>query len=168
MGQGSVYHGAANGCNLNCCRCSGNVPPGNCSLIDGVATQFPQGTGWAATWNIDLTFRAGVAIADESMALNHHFPGKTVECAFATLVSPPATCHSLAGSHGQYVTARSCLSLLPTLGTRSRIPWLTRRADRTGASSVINIVRAGSEVALKFGVVDVRWAVGVVRDFFPM
>eukprot|EP00966_Prymnesium_polylepis_P033394 776460-Prymnesium_polylepis.2 len=57
MGQGSVYRGAANGCNLNCC--SGNVPPGNCSLIDGVATQFPQGTGWAATWNTDLTFRAG-------------------------------------------------------------------------------------------------------------
>ena len=29
MGQGSVYRGAANGCNVNCC--SGNVPPGNCA-----------------------------------------------------------------------------------------------------------------------------------------
>ena len=77
MGQGSIYRGAANGCNLNCC--SGNVPPGNCSLIDGVATQFPQGTGWASTWNLELTFRAGVAISDESMALNHHFPRKTVD-----------------------------------------------------------------------------------------
>ena len=77
MGQGSVYRGASNGCNLNCC--SGNVPPGNCSLIDGVATQLPQGTAWASTWNVELAFRAGVAIADESMAFNHHFPTKTVD-----------------------------------------------------------------------------------------
>ena len=55
------------------------MPPGNCSLIDGVATQLPQGTGWASTFNLELAFRAGVAIADESMALNHHFDRKTVD-----------------------------------------------------------------------------------------
>ena len=80
MGQGSVYRGASNGCNINCC--SGNVPPGNCTNIDGVATVLPQGTGWAASWNTELTFRAGQAIADESLAIQYHFPGsvsKTVD-----------------------------------------------------------------------------------------
>ncbi|KAL1503356.1 hypothetical protein AB1Y20_011408 [Prymnesium parvum] len=70
MGQGSVYRGASNGCNLNCCTGA------NCSAIDGKATQLPQGTGWASTWNLDLVHRAGVAVADESLALNHHFKGK--------------------------------------------------------------------------------------------
>jgi hypothetical protein len=45
MGQGNVYRGAANGCNIGCCSCYD--PPtctgGACCCTDAAATQFPQG-----------------------------------------------------------------------------------------------------------------------------
>mmetsp|Transcript_63266 Transcript_63266/g.120693 ORF Transcript_63266/g.120693 Transcript_63266/m.120693 type:complete len:791 (+) Transcript_63266:78-2450(+) len=78
MGQGNVYRGASNGCNLNCCSCYDGHNMSNC-CTDGAATQFPQGTGIAATFNKELIFSMGVAIGDESLALNNHFPNKNVE-----------------------------------------------------------------------------------------
>ena len=72
MGQGNVYRGAANGCQLNCCSCYDGHNMSNCCR-DGYATQFPQGTGVAATWNPDLVFAMGVVASDESRALMH-FP----------------------------------------------------------------------------------------------
>ena len=78
MSQGNVFRGASNGCNINCCSCYDGHNMSNC-CVDGVATQFPQGTGWAATFNAPLAFAAGVAISDESRALNNHWPNKTVD-----------------------------------------------------------------------------------------
>lgn len=78
MGQGNVYRGASNGCNLNCCSCFDGHNMSNC-CVDGFATVFPQGTGVAATFNKELVFAMGQAIADESLALNNHFPGKTTD-----------------------------------------------------------------------------------------
>ena len=73
MGQGNVYRGASNGCNINCCSCYD--PPtcsgGACCCIDKAATQFPQGTGVAATWNLPLIFEMGMVTSDESWALQN-------------------------------------------------------------------------------------------------
>ena len=73
MGQGNVYRGAANGCNIGCCSCYD--PPtctgGACCCIDEHATQFPQGTGVAATWNLPLIFEMGMVASDESWALQN-------------------------------------------------------------------------------------------------
>ena len=44
MGQGNIYRGASNGCDLNCC--TGGKPP--CIIDKPLATVFPQGTGLAA------------------------------------------------------------------------------------------------------------------------
>ena len=101
MSQGSVYRGAANGCDLNCCTAcppdaAGSSDGGCCH--DGVATQLPQGTGLAATFNPELVFALGVMASDESWGIQNGFPG----------------------------------------GAKARL------ADyRTGASSVINILRDG-------------------------
>ena len=46
MGQGSLYRGASNGCDLNCC--TGGKPP--CVIDRPLTTVFPQGTGLAATF----------------------------------------------------------------------------------------------------------------------
>lgn len=89
--QGSVYRGAANGCSLGCCTaCPTNASlPARSSLRavaastdvggpcchDGFATQLPQGTGMAATWDADLVFRAGVMVSDESWGIQNGFPG---------------------------------------------------------------------------------------------
>ena len=77
MGQGSVYRGASNGCTIGCCTA---CPPtrqtgGGACCHDGVATQLPQGTGIAATWNVELVFRAGVLVSDESLGIQNGFPG---------------------------------------------------------------------------------------------
>lgn len=73
MGQGNVYRGAANGCNIGCCSCYD--PPtcsgGACCCTDEAATQFPQGTGVAATWNLPLIFEMGMVAGDESWALQN-------------------------------------------------------------------------------------------------
>ena len=84
MGQGNIYRGASNGCNLGCCSCYDGHNMSNCcvdrSSAGSGATQFPQGTGVAAMFNKDLAFRMGVATSDESLALNNHLgPGKHVE-----------------------------------------------------------------------------------------
>ena len=73
MGQGSVYRGAANGCNLGCCTACPNGLAGCCH--DGVSTQLPQGTGLAATFNDVLAFRAGVMVSDESLGIQNGYPG---------------------------------------------------------------------------------------------
>ena len=36
---------------------------------DGAATQFPQGTGLAATWNLPLAFEVGMVASDESRGM---------------------------------------------------------------------------------------------------
>ena len=65
MGQGSIFRGASNGCNLGCCT-GGKVP---CVIDTPFATVFPQGTGIAASFDPALVFAAGVAISDESRAM---------------------------------------------------------------------------------------------------
>jgi beta-glucosidase len=73
MGDGNVYRGAGNGCNIGCCSCY-NPPTctgGACCCVDQAATQFPQGTGVAATWNLPLVFKMGVVASDESWALQN-------------------------------------------------------------------------------------------------
>jgi hypothetical protein len=101
MSQGSVYRGAANGCILNCCSAcppsgasssydddnggDGGGDPDDAAPVateevgacchDGFATQLPQGTGMAATWDADLVFRAGVMASDESWGIRNGFPG---------------------------------------------------------------------------------------------
>ena len=78
MGQGSIYRGASNGCDLNCC--SGGKPPYHHCVVDKpFATVFPQGTGFAASFDTELAFKSGVAISDESRALQHHVPNRTVD-----------------------------------------------------------------------------------------
>ena len=74
MGQGNVYRGASNGCIVNCCSCYDGKNMSNC-CHDGAATQFPQGTGVAATWNMTLIHDMGRIAADESRGMMH-FPGK--------------------------------------------------------------------------------------------
>jgi hypothetical protein len=70
VGQGSIYRGASNGCNLGCCT----GYPGPCRFDrpgpwgTGV-TVFPQGTGVAATFDAPLVFVMGVAISNESRAM---------------------------------------------------------------------------------------------------
>eukprot|EP00658_Telonema_sp_P-2_P027861 TRINITY_DN21452_c0_g1_i6.p1 TRINITY_DN21452_c0_g1~~TRINITY_DN21452_c0_g1_i6.p1 ORF type:complete len:658 (+),score=101.37 TRINITY_DN21452_c0_g1_i6:164-2137(+) len=49
----------------------------NC-CVDGAATQFPQGTGVAATWNPELVFQMGVVTSDESRGMMH-FPNRSVD-----------------------------------------------------------------------------------------
>ena len=51
--------------------------PGVC-CHDGAATQFPQGTGVAATWNPDLVFQAGIVASDESRAMYNSYPDPVV------------------------------------------------------------------------------------------
>ena len=79
MGQGNVYRGAANGCDLHCGTA---CPPGRAGARgsaacchDGDATQLPQGTGIAATFNADLVFRLGVMASDESWGIQNGLPG---------------------------------------------------------------------------------------------
>ena len=61
------------GCDIGCCSCYD--PPtctgGACCCTDQYATQFPQGTGVAATWNLPLVFEMGVVASDESWALQN-------------------------------------------------------------------------------------------------
>ena len=86
--QGSAYRGAANGCILGCCSScppASNIvgEPGAC-CHDGFATQLPQGTGVAATWNAYLIFRAGVVVSDESRGMQNGFPGGAVIADYRT------------------------------------------------------------------------------------
>eukprot|EP01079_Euglenida_sp_SAG-EU17-18_P004051 gene4051-4396_t len=76
MSQGNVYRGASNGCNVGCCSCYDGHDMHHC-CTDANTTQFPQGTGWAATWNLPLVHAAGVVASDESRALQH-LPGRKV------------------------------------------------------------------------------------------
>lgn len=69
MGQGAMYRGASNGCDLGCC--TGGKPP--CLVETPHATVFPQGTGVAATFDLPLVFSMGEAIAAESRALQSRF-----------------------------------------------------------------------------------------------
>ena len=71
MGQGNVYRGASNGCEINCCTCFDGHNMSNC-CHDGAATQFPQGTGVAATWNASAAFEMGRIAADESRGMMHY------------------------------------------------------------------------------------------------
>lgn len=77
MGQGNVYRGAANGCTIGCCTAcpSGMGAGAGACCHDGFATQLPQGTGAAATWNTELVFRAGVMVSDESWGIQNGLPG---------------------------------------------------------------------------------------------
>ena len=75
MGQGNIYRGASNGCNLGCCT-GGHVP---CIVDRPFATVFPQGTGLAATFDTALAFEAGVVASDESRAIQHGVKNRTVE-----------------------------------------------------------------------------------------
>ena len=84
MGQGNVYRGASNGCDLNCCTCYNQSNPGVC-CVDYKATVFPQGTGLAATFNAELAFAMGRVSADESRALQHNGPkGKAKHVEYRT------------------------------------------------------------------------------------
>ena len=76
MAQGNVYRGASNGCLVNCCSyCPGSRygPPPHACCHDGGATQFPQGTGVAATWNASCVFEMGRIASEESRGMMH-FP----------------------------------------------------------------------------------------------
>lgn len=78
-----VYRGAGNGCNLNCCtscppnstHAGGGGGGGDGCCTEGNATQLPQGTGVAATWNAELAFALGVLASDESRGYQNGFPG---------------------------------------------------------------------------------------------
>jgi beta-glucosidase len=76
LGQGSIYRGASNGCNVNCC--TGGWAHG-CIVDEPFPTVWPQGTGFAATFDPSLTFAAAVSISDESRAMHAHVPNRTVE-----------------------------------------------------------------------------------------
>lgn len=69
MGQGYVYRSASNGCNVNCYS----------QIIDGNVSVLPQGTGIAATWNVNLIFQSGVMISDESMATQYNYKNRSVD-----------------------------------------------------------------------------------------
>mmetsp|Transcript_23235 Transcript_23235/g.69683 ORF Transcript_23235/g.69683 Transcript_23235/m.69683 type:complete len:734 (-) Transcript_23235:164-2365(-) len=77
MSQGNVYRGVSNGCNMGCCSCYDGHNMSNC-CTDGVGTQFPQGTGMAATFNLDLIFAAGDVAATESRAMQNGFRHRRV------------------------------------------------------------------------------------------
>lgn len=72
MGQGNVYRGASNGCTINCCSCYGETHNFSKCCHDGSATQFPQGTGVAATWNASAAFEMGRITSDESRGMMHY------------------------------------------------------------------------------------------------
>ena len=75
MGQGNIYRGASNGCDLNCC--TGGKPP--CIIDKPFASVLPQGTGLAATFDAPLAFAAGVLVSDESRSLQTYNANRTVE-----------------------------------------------------------------------------------------
>ena len=77
MGQGNVYRGASNGCTINCCSCFDGHNMSNC-CHDGAATQFPQGTGVAATWNVSAAFEMGRISAEESRGACSRSPASPV------------------------------------------------------------------------------------------
>lgn len=78
MGQGSIYRGISNGCNLNCC--TGGFHPGKPCIVDKpYGTVLPQGTGFAASFDAELAFEAGRLVADESRAMQKHVPTRKVE-----------------------------------------------------------------------------------------
>ena len=69
MSGGNVYRGAPNGCNLGCCTgCPSGL--GQC-CTDGNATQLPQGTGVAATFNKGLVFSLGRLAGRESRGIQN-------------------------------------------------------------------------------------------------
>ena len=76
-----VYRGAGNGCDLGCCTsCPPSRGDGGSNDVcchDGVATQLPQGTGVAASWNTELVFRLGVLASDESRGIQNGLPGSS-------------------------------------------------------------------------------------------
>lgn len=76
MSQGNVYRGASNGCTINCCSCYDGHDMHKC-CHDANATQLPQGTGVAATFNPALVFDAAIMASDESRGLQH-LPNRTV------------------------------------------------------------------------------------------
>ena len=77
MGQGNVYRGVSNGCLVNCCSCYDGHNMSKC-CHDGYATQFPQGTGVAATWNTSAAFEMGRIASEESRGMMHfNFPNGT-------------------------------------------------------------------------------------------
>ena len=78
MGQGSIYRGASNGCDLNCCTGSAK-PPHHCVIDKPFASVLPQGTGLAATFDAPLAFAAGVIVSDESRSLQTYLANRTVE-----------------------------------------------------------------------------------------
>ena len=45
---------------------------------DGYGSQLPQGTGVAATFNVELVFDAGMVASTESRAMQTHFPNRKV------------------------------------------------------------------------------------------
>ena len=58
----------SSGCLVNCCSCYDGHDMNKC-CHDGAATQFPQGTGLAATWNLPLAFEVGMVASQESRGL---------------------------------------------------------------------------------------------------
>ena len=82
MGQGNVYRGASNGCILGCCTACPTSDPKNSQegacCTDGYATQIPQGSGVAATFNQELIFNLGVMISDESWGIQNGYPGTRI------------------------------------------------------------------------------------------
>ena len=57
--------------------CTPPVGQSHC-CTDGYGTQLPQGTGVAATFNVELVFDAGVVASTESRAMQNHFPHRKV------------------------------------------------------------------------------------------
>ena len=68
MSGGNHYRGAPNGCVLNCCTAC--LSGGGC-CHDGFATQLPQGTGVAATFNVELAFALGNLSGQESRGIQN-------------------------------------------------------------------------------------------------
>ena len=71
MGQGSIYRGISNGCDINCCT---GYPQKPCLVDKPYGTVFPQGTAFAASFDAGLAFEAGRVVADESRAMQRHVP----------------------------------------------------------------------------------------------
>ena len=77
MSGGSHYRGAPNGCVLGCCTACPAPASGCCH--DGAATQLPQGTGVAATFNPQLVFALGALVGDESRGLQNGVAPRLVD-----------------------------------------------------------------------------------------
>jgi hypothetical protein len=154
----SRYRGAANGCNIGCCSCYDPVHhPGVC-CVDAFATQFPQVSNRIEVCFCGEIYDFAPVLSKHVencrrtlLATSHIFLLARCEGDYCTCsVTHPTATHGNDTLQGTGVAATWNTALVFEMGvvasneSRALMKLPGRHADyRTGASSVINILRDG-------------------------